>query len=243
MRILLFTLYAPLGACGEIAVGERRMSWARPGRSAVLGLVAAAAGIERADEAGHRRLDAGLYYAVRTDFPGRPLVDYHTAQTPKARKGRIFATRRQELESDGVNTVLSNREWRADVFFTVALWRRPEAAVDLEETAAALRRPHFVLYFGRKSAPPGLPLDPEIVETDTFMAAFDARRRNEEEQRILQLARSTDAMGDVIACDHDAPGAPAETRVERRRDAVFSRKRWQFADRLERVIVRGGDQA
>ena len=217
MRFLLFTLYAPLGTCGEIAVGERRMSWARPGRSAVLGLVATAAGIERADEAGHRRLDASLYYAVRTDFPGRPLVDYHTAQTPKARKGRTFSTRREELESDSINTVLSNREWRADVFFTVALWRRPAAAVDLDETVAALRRPHFVLYVGRKSAPPGLPLDPEIVEADTFMAAFDARRRNDEEQRILLLARSTDDKGDVIACDHDAPGAPAQTRVERRR--------------------------
>ena len=58
MRYLLLTLYAPLGACGEIAVGERRMSWARPGRSAILGLVAAACGVERADEAAHRRLDA-----------------------------------------------------------------------------------------------------------------------------------------------------------------------------------------
>ena len=51
MRFLLFTLYAPMGSFGEIAVGERRMSWARPGRSAILGLVAAAQGVDRADEA------------------------------------------------------------------------------------------------------------------------------------------------------------------------------------------------
>ena len=97
MRFLLFTLYAPMGSFGEIAVGERRMSWARPGRSAILGLVAAAQGVERTDETAHQRLEAGLYYAVRTDAPGRPLLDYHTAQTPKARKGRTFATRQEEL--------------------------------------------------------------------------------------------------------------------------------------------------
>lgn len=240
MRFLLFSLYAPLGACGEIAVGERRMSWARPGRSAVLGLVAAARGIERTDESGHQRLDAGFYYAVRTDAPGRPLVDYHTAQTPKARKGRTFATRREELASDGLNTVLSTREWRADAFFTVALWLRPEAALDLEETAAALRRPRFVLYMGRKSAPPGLPLNPEIIEAESFMAAFDARQWNDEERRVLRVACPEGVVAGVIACDHDAPGAPAETRIERRRDAVVSRTRWQFADRLEHVIVGDG---
>ena len=59
MRFLLFTLYAPMGSFGEIAVGERRMSWARPGRSAVLGLVAAAQGIERTDEAAHQRAGGG----------------------------------------------------------------------------------------------------------------------------------------------------------------------------------------
>ena len=241
MRHLLFTLYAPLGACGEIAVGERRMSWARPGRSAILGLVAAARGVERADEAAHRRLDAGLHYAVRTDAPGRPLMDYHTAQTPKARKGRTFAVRREELETDGLNTVLSTREWLADAFFTIALWARQDHAPDLAELAAALRRPRFVLYLGRKSASLGLPLNPEIVEADTFVAALDARQRTEEEQWVLQHAVGGGAAArNAIACDHDAPGAPAAASIERRRDVVVSRTRWQFADRLERVALREG---
>ena len=180
MRFLLFTLYAPMGSFGEIAVGERRMSWARPGRSAVLGLVAAASGIERTDEDTHRNLEAGLWYAVRTDAPGRPFIDYHTAQTPKARRGRTFATRREELESDDLNTVLSSREWRSDACFTVSLWPRVEDAVDLDEMAGALRRPRFALYLGRKSAPLGLPLDPAVIEADTFMDAFDRRQPNAE---------------------------------------------------------------
>ena len=245
MYFLLFTLYAPMGSFGEIAVGERRMSWIRPGRSAVLGLVAAARGIERTDEEAHQRLEAGLHYAVRTDAPGRPLVDYHTAQTPKARKGRRFATRREELEPDGLNTVLSVREWRADACFTVALWPRLAQAVDLAEIAAALRQPRFVLYVGRKSAPLGLPLNPEIIEADTFMTAFAARQPNDEERKVLRCIRIAGAPREagVIAFDLDVPEAPAGTRAERRRDGVVSRRRWQFADRLEGVVTCEGSEA
>ena len=237
MRFLLFTLYAPMGSFGEIAVGERRMSWARPGRSAILGLVAAAQGIERTDERAHQNLEAGLFYAVRTDAPGRPLIDYHTAQTPTARKGVTFATRREELQSDDLNTVLSTREWRSDACFTVALWPRPEPPIDLDAIVGALRHPRFVLYVGRKSAPLGLPLRPEIVEADTFVTAFAARQPNGEERSVLELIRIEGVAAGSIAFDHDAPGAPAETHIERRRDAVASRIRWQFADRLERVIA------
>ncbi len=237
MRILLFTLYAPMASFGEIAVGERRMSWARPGRSAVLGLVAAAQGIERADETAHRKLEAALHYAVRTDAPGRPFIDYHTAQTPRARRGRTFATRREELRSDGLNTVLSTREWRADACFTVALWPRPGRTIDLDGLAGALRQPRFVLYVGRKSAPLGLPLNPEVIEAESFVAAFSARRPTDEEQSVLDRIRIEGVAVDEIAVDHDAAGAPGDARVERRRDAVASRVRWQFADRLERVVT------
>ena len=237
MRFLLFTLYAPMGSFGEIAVGERRMSWARPGRSAILGLVAAAHGTDRADEAAHQRLEADVHYAVRTDAPGQPLIDYHTAQTPKARRGRTFATRREELESDTLNTVLSAREWRTDAFFTVALWQRQGRAVDLDEIAECLRRPRFVLYLGRKSAPLGLPLNPAVVEAATFMDAFDARQPSDEERAVLRRSNVDGTTHGAIACDHDAPGAPRAGRVERRRDSVASRARWQFAERLERVVL------
>ncbi len=234
MRFLLFALYAPMCSLGEIAVGERRMGWARPGRSAVLGLVAAARGIDRSDEAAHAALEAGLRYAVRTDAPGRPFVDYHTAQSPVARRGRTHATRREELSADRLHTVLSSREWRADACFTVALWPRAEGAADLDAIAAALRRPRFALCLGRKSAPLGLPLDPEIVEAASFVEAL-AGRRAPEALADLPPAGGT-ARAPEIACDADAPGAPAGGRLERRRDAVASRARWQFADRAERVF-------
>lgn len=251
MQFLLFTLYAPMCSLGEIAVGERRMGWARPGRSAVLGLTAAALGIERDDDDAHRALEEGLHYAVRTDAPGRPFIDYHTAQTPAARRGRKFETRREELDTDRINTVLSNREWRSDACFTVALWGRSGGNADLDEIAAALRRPQFTLYLGRKSAPLGLPLDPELVEATNFMDALALRRPavaaeddgespGAVEAWALERLRRGSPSGREFAFDADAPGAPEGGFLERRRDGVGSRERWQFRDRNERVVLEQG---
>lgn len=225
-----------MASFGEVAVGERRMGWTRPARSAVLGLVAAAMGIDRDDEDAHRGLESGLHYAVRTDAPGVPLVDYHTAQAPKRRRGQSFATRRDELATTiDLNTVLSTREWRADACFTVALWARRPARVEMDRLASALRCPHYVLYVGRKSAPLGLPLNPVVVDADGFLAAFDARKPTAVEQDVLSRGRATDAPS-TIACDLDAEGLPEGFRQERRRDRVRSRRRWQFDDRDEAVF-------
>ena len=240
MRFLLFTLYAPMGSFGETAVGERRMSWPRPGRSAVFGLVAAALGIERTDETAHRNLETGLYYAVRTYAAGRPFIDFHTAQTPKVRKGQTYPTRREELRADNLHTVLSRREWRSDVCFSVSLWPRSDDAIDLEVIANALRYPVFSLYLGRKSAPFGLPLNPVIVEARTFMEAFKNHKLNKEEETVLKHIGA--AAHTTVAFDGDAPGAPSGFRVERRRDAVISRAHWQFTDRLEHIFLPEGNE-
>ena len=236
MQFLLFTLYAPMASFGEIAVGERRMSWARPSRSAVLGLVAAARGLDRGDEEAHAQLEASLYYAVRTDVPGQPLVDYHTAQAPKARRGLTYSTRREEVSAEDLNTVLSTREWLSDACFTVCLWERDGSTVVLDDLAAALREPQFVLYAGRKSGPFGLPLDPALIVAETFCEAFEKRQRNAAEQEVLATIRTSDDPPAQIAVDHDAA---AGGRIERRRDSVVNRTRWQFGERLERVAVEG----
>lgn len=246
MQFLLFTLYAPMASFGEIAVGERRMGWARPGRSAVLGLVAAAQGWERTDQTAHANLEASLHYAVRTDAPGRSFMDYHTAQAPTARKGTTYRTRREELEADTLNTVLSTREWRADALFTACLWARHDGAILLDDLASALRQPRFVLYLGRKSAPLGLPLNPAIVEAGTLLEAFDGRQATSEESELLErIASSTQALRQ-IAFDADVEmelvADIGESRQERRRDRVVDRVRWQFADRLEHVVDLQGDR-
>ena len=238
VQFLLFTHYAPLGAYGEVAVGGRRMSWTRPGRSAVVGLVACALGIERVREGEHERLERSLGYGVRTLVPGRPLIDYHTTQPPKTGKRRPrFATRREELAHPTLATVLSSREYRTDAFFTVALWERPESGAALDAVAEALRRPGFCLFAGRKLAPLGLPPGPGMVEAPTLPAAFEAREHNSVEREVLESLGWDEKTPALIACDLDAPGIPEGVREERRRDAIASRARWQFRDRDEAVFA------
>ena len=163
-EFLTFALAAPLAAMGEIAVGERRGSWDRPGRSAVLGLIAACLGLTREDETAHDALETGYGLALRVQHVGPLLPDYHTAQVPPARRGRRFATRAEELSAKDLETILSRRDYRTDVLALAAIWSRPGARWPLLEIEAALRAPHYAPYFGRKSCPLMLPLAPHRTE-------------------------------------------------------------------------------
>ena len=215
------------------------MSWSRPGRSALLGMIAAATGIERSDESTHRTLERELHVAIRTHSPGRPLNDYHTTQTPKARRKSKFKTRKNELEEPTLHTIISTREWRVDAYFSIAFWLRNQDSTDLNKIFDGLTHPNFVLYIGRKSAPPGLPLNLSIIKAHDFMEAFEQRVPNEVESEILELiaGKDTKSMGTTIAVDSDVEIPDArDSRIERRRDSIASRTRWQFTDRLERVI-------
>lgn len=242
MQFLLFTYYAPMAAHGEVAVGERRMGWDRPSRSAILGLVAAALGIDRSDEEQHLRLDATLWYAVRTDAGGRPFTDYQTTQVPGTRRNTRFATRREELAADDLNTILSVREWRTDALYTVVLWRRLENGVTLESIAAALKAPAFTLYGGRRAGPFGWPLSPRLVEAADLVAALRGDPMGQDELLDTWLGRLCHQPAHrPLAFDADAigHGAPEPNMIVVRRDRLVSRQRWQFAERREGLCHQG----
>jgi CRISPR system Cascade subunit CasD len=121
---LVFLLHAPLGAMGGVAVGEQRSGFDRPGKSAILGLIAAALGLDRSDEAAHAALADGYRLGLGEIASGRPRFDYHTAQMPCQRRNRHFPTRREELIANDIGTVLSVREYRTDPAYLVVLWTR-----------------------------------------------------------------------------------------------------------------------
>jgi CRISPR system Cascade subunit CasD len=238
---LLLTLYAPLASWGDITVGERRTSWDRPSRSAILGLVAAALGLTREDQAGHDALDAGYGVAVRVDAPGRAAMDYHTAQSlPQAEMKRARPATRREMLRHGeqhhrLETILSFREYRADAAYTVAIWARDGARWPLTDLCAALKAPRFVPYAGRKANALAWPMQPTIVEADTLAAAFDTRPALDGGPMLAALRPPAGPKS--VSCDEDFAvhrGLMAE-RIERRRDARAHRSRWQFAER--RVIT------
>lgn len=241
---LLFTVYAPLASWGEIAVGETRNSWDRPSRSAILGMVAAALGIDRENQRAHDALDSGYGFAVRLDVAGTSLVDYHTAQTiaASAIKQHRPKTRAAMLDCADRETMLSRRSYRQDALATACLWSHEAARWTFEEIAEALIRPVYVLYAGRKSNTLGLPLSPKIIEATTLDGAFkahvvipgDLRDLN---RRLNRRAART-ASGEIShdPCEGFESGL-RQLRREVRRDAAPQRSRWQFAERTVDVGV------
>lgn len=228
---LVFVLFAPMAAFGGVAVGERRLGEIRPARSALLGLLAAALGIERRAAARHAALEHGYGVAVRVDAPGRTFSDYHTTQVPH---GRDYATRADELAARPLTTILSQRDYQTDSLFTIAVWARPAAPVALAALAAALRRPHFGLSVGRKCCPLGLPPGPVVLAADDVLTAMAARPVLEPERGVRQCLRASPS---VLATDRDGmPSNVAARWTETRRDAIGDRAHWQFALRSELII-------
>lgn len=242
-EFLVFRLWGPMASWGEIAVGERRGSWSRPSRSAILGLVAAALGIERNDTEAHRQLDVQLGFAVRVDHPGKPLRDYHTAQAPSQKRGVRWATRRAELNpSNDINTILSERGYYQEADAVIALWLRETAPrYTLADISARLIEPVFTLYLGRKSCPLGLPLVPKIASVDSLDAAFHKLDAETGEQ-TRKLLRSRPSQSRTLWLSEDdltALGIPDDRIVTRtqRRDNIRDRRRWLFDDRAEVEIA------
>jgi CRISPR system Cascade subunit CasD len=231
---LVFVLHGPIAAFGGVAVGERRSGEVRPARSALLGLLAAALGIERSEAAAHAAMEHGYGVAVRVDAPGVTFSDYHTAQVPPARRGERHTTRRAELDALPLETILSRRDYRTDSLFTVAVWALERAPVALADLMAALQRPQFCLSIGRKSCPLGLPPGPVVVAAIDALAAMEARSVPVPEQFVRLQLRAQPTM---LATDVDGMSDDVPTRwTESRRDSIASRDRWQFSLRPERLI-------
>jgi CRISPR system Cascade subunit CasD len=251
MAFLVFQLQAPLAAWGDTAVGEYRGSHNCPGESALVGLLGAALGIRREDEAAHAALSRGYGFAVGVLSQGALLRDYHTAQVPgrAALKKRPHATRRDELAvpKDELNTILSTRDYRQNVGYLIAVQPLVDAPRDLPALAAALARPQFVLYLGRKSCPPAAPLHSKIIEAESALIAFETYR----EQLANRLAAQTDRWGRpllespvrlerLVWGDDVMAGVPADLSATRK-DRIIRRGGWQFGDRTEHVAILSGE--
>jgi len=247
-EFLLFRLHGALASWGEIAVGERRGSWSRPSKSVVLGLIAAALGIERHEEERQGSLGMGYGFAVRVDAPGVPLRDYHTAQTTREtdiKKLRKMdarpLTRQRALLAGKPETILSQRDYYADALYTAALWAREGAPVSLGDLRDALLRPRFALYLGRKSCPPSLPLAPEIVVAEHLLDALAAYRPPEPTGLPGPLSSLLNRQATPMLLAWEDAVVPAtrlrSLHVERRRDAPGDRLRWHFAERDEQVGI------
>jgi CRISPR system Cascade subunit CasD len=150
MSVLLMRLAGPMQSWGTRSRFSNRDTGLEPSRSGVIGLLCAALGRPREDS-----LDdfIPLKMAVRVDREGRLMRDYHTAQH----------VRRADTTKSVQETVLSERFYLADADFLVGLeGDRPF----LGQLDAALRRPIWPLFLGRKAFVPALPVAEGIFEDD-----------------------------------------------------------------------------
>jgi CRISPR system Cascade subunit CasD len=179
MAFLVFQLYGDMASWGDIAVGEQRPSHPYPTKSAILGLLCAAQGITRHEDAAMVQLNAEVKMAIQLFHRGHFLTDYHTIQAaPQVALKKKAYTRKEELEalsryqaagSGNSGTILSSREYRMEAYYRVALHADRDVLKALE---TALKEPVFVPYLGRKACPLALPMAPQVIYVDTFEMSF-----------------------------------------------------------------------
>lgn len=247
MGYLVFQLQAPLSSWGEPAVGEFRGTAEHPSQSALIGLLGAALGLSRDDEAAHAALRDGYGFAVALLSGGSLLRDYHTAQVPPraALKGRPQATRRHELAipKTDLSTILSTRDYRQNASCLVAVQARRDGVPPhtLADLAAALRQPQFTLYLGRKACVPAAPLWPQVMEAESAQAAFatyarlfETARQAAADKRGRLPLEAMPPVARIAFDDHICAGVPHDISTLRK-DRLIRRKGWQFGDRNEHI--------
>lgn len=232
-KFCVFRLYGPMASFGDVAVGEVRPSFGYPSKSSVLGLVAAACGIRRDEESTLSQLANGLNFGVLVESSGKLVQDFHTVQAPHSsalRKVMHVQTRKDELQVEKIETIVSRRDYLCDLRSVIFLWESGSGCpISLDDIPSALQRPIFTLYMGRKSCPLSLPVEAKIVEAGSLQEAYAAYPSAELLDDSLSVSSRV-----PIYWEGDLGIVTADSRIQiRRRDQLRSRKRWQYSDRIE----------
>lgn len=161
MPTLLLRLVGPMQSWGTTSRFDQRDTGKEPSKSGVVGLLAAAMGIERENWADLEPLTY-LSMGVRHDRSGVPKRDYQTAGC--AANDTIIKANGKPAKDGGV---VSQRFYLADAAFLVAL--EGDDRTLLEQAHNKLINPTWSLSLGRKSY---LPSEPIWIESGVQDAPF-----------------------------------------------------------------------
>ncbi len=185
---LALYLDAPLQSWGYASRFDRRTTLAHPTRSGVIGLLAAALGMDRADAEGLARLDT-LELSVYAFRMGGRLTDYHTVGGGYDAKRETRSICRKASGGTG-NTVQTWREYLAGGRFGAVI--SGEAPL-IEELAEAVRNPVWGVWLGRKSCVPAARLF-EGVHADGDAALAALKRVAGPEADVLRTVCEADGF-------------------------------------------------
>ncbi|MEQ1439989.1 type I-E CRISPR-associated protein Cas5/CasD [Fontimonas sp. SYSU GA230001] len=211
MPTLLLRLAGPMQSWGTTSRFDQRDTGKEPSKSGVIGLLAAALGIDRENWNDLEPLTK-LTMGVRHDRPGVLKRDFQTAQN-------IISADRSKIHETAVTT----RDYLADAVFLVGLEGKDRAL--LERAHAALQNPAWPLALGRKSYVPSEPVwledgvkDTTLLETLAAQPWLVAPGRLEvAPERLLVSLESSDGSG-ALRMDQ-----PLSSFAERRFGARFVR--------------------
>lgn len=158
---LILKLQGVMQAWGGHTFEDYRPVHPFPTRSGITGLLGACLGIDRQDKAGIADLSASFVYAVRSDTLPVKFTDFHTVMDARKVDGK-----------ENKNPVVSRREYLCDAKYTLALQLRDQAVYTAEEMSAALKKPCYTPFLGRRSCPLCHPLFETIINAENLLHAL-----------------------------------------------------------------------
>jgi len=221
MPTLCLQLVGPMQSWGTTSRFDQRDTGKEPSKSGVIGLLAAAMGIDHENWADLEPL-THLKMGVRHDRPGIPRRDYHTAGCAAT---DVMVKADGALSKDGV---VSMRYYLADAAFLVGL-ESPDRDL-LNRIEAALRDPVWPLFLGRKSHVPSesiylkngildLPLRDALVAWPWASKTRSGEKENTPKTLLISV-ESEDRSG-AMKMDQ-----PLSSFAERRFGARFVHSEW-----------------
>ena len=230
MPTLLLRLVGPMQSWGTTSRFTQRDTGKEPSKSGVIGLLAAALGIDRENWTDLEPL-THLSVGVRHDRLGVPKRDYQTAGCTNP---KTIIKADGTLSGDGV---LSQRYYLADAAFLVGLGGDDYAL--LERVHLALLDPVWPLALGRKSYVPSEPVwienglqSDSLLDTLRRWPWIASRRQWEEFPKRLLISFESKNESGVLRIDQ-----PLSSFAERRFGSRFVRSEWvSFPEEVTHVF-------
>ncbi len=226
MKILKFTLSAPLQSWGEDARWDNRATAVRPTKSGIIGLLGCCLGYPRGDER-LNMLNDELRIAIRTDRPGEILTDYQTVQGTDG----VLLNAEGKKRSLG-DTIVTPKQYLQNAKFSIFL-QGDETILD--ECFSAMKSPQWTPYLGRKNCIPAVPLIPEWVDADSLERAVFCFDNVKQDDNKVKYSVEMDLTMNSDILDTE--------RIYTRNDSVIHAEKNEYSSRTVKsfVVTVGGD--